>query len=116
MADWILGCMGQGDKKGDGCLVICGACRTMLCRIRATHEGVTDDEFEALQERHEETVTPMKRSHVRALRKSNALREAESEWPMLSIRIPREIMQSLDGLAADTGRSKAEVVRALLTV
>ena len=58
----------------------------------------------------------MKRSHVRALRKSNAQRESESEWPMLSVRIPRGIMQGLDELAADSGRSKAEVVRSLLYV
>ena len=112
MADPIKGCIGQGEKKGDGCDVVCGACRTELCRIRATHQGVTDDEFEALTERIMEGQTPMKRSHVRALRKSNAQRE--SEWPMLSVRIPRGIMQSLDELAADSGCSKAEVVRSLL--
>ena len=116
MADLIKGCIGQGEKKGDGCLVVCGACRTELCRIRATHEGVTDDEFEALKKRMEDSPIPMTRSHVRALRKSNAQRERESGWPMLSVRIPRGIMQSLDELAADSGRSKAEVVRALLTV
>ena len=114
MADWIKGCLGQGEKKGDGCLVVCGACRTELCRIRATHQGVTDDEFEALRERIMEGQTPMKRSHVRALHKSNAQRERESEWPMLSVRIPSGIMQGLDELAADRGCSKAEVVRSLL--
>ena len=96
--------------------MVCGACRTELRSIRATHKGVTDDEFKALQKRCEETLTPMKRSHVRALHKSNAQRESESEWPMLSVRIPRGIMQSLDELAADSGRSKAEVVRSLLGV
>ena len=114
MADPIQGCLRQGEKKGDGCDVVCGACRTELCRIRATHEGVTDDQFKALTKRIMEGQTAMKRSHVRALRKSNAQRESESEWPMLSVRIPRGIMQSLDELAATTGRSKAEVVRALL--
>ena len=114
MADPIKGCIGQGEKKGDGCDVVCGACRTELCRIRATHEGVTDDDFEALIRSAKAGDTPMKRSHVRALRKSNVQRESESEWPMLSVRIPRGIMQSLDELAATTGRSKAEVVRALL--
>ena len=116
MADRIKGCLGQGEKKGDGCLVVCGACRTELCRIRATHEGVTDDEFEAVLKRCEETDIVMKRSHVRALHKSNAQRESESEWPMLSVRIPRGLMQSLNGLAAGSGKSKAEVVRSLLYV
>ena len=114
-ADPIKGCLGQGEKKGDGCLVVCGACRTELCRIRATHEGVTDDQFEALKKRMEGSLIPMKRSHVRALRMSNEHRESESEWPMLSVRIPRWIMQSLDKLAAADGRSKAEVVRSLLS-
>ena len=112
--DPIKGCIGQGEKKGDGCRVVCGACRTEMCRIRATHGGVTDDEFEALLRRMKATTTPIKRSHVRALRKSNAQREGESEWPMLSVRIPRGIMQGLDELAAVNGYSKAEIVRSLL--
>ena len=112
MADPIKGCIvGQGEKKGDGCIVVCGACRTELCRIRATHEGVTDDEFEAVKKRCEEADIVMKRSHeIRALRKSNAqrvVRMADAEC----VRIPRGIMQGLDELAAGSGKSKAEVVK-----
>ena len=67
----VEGCLGRGEKKGDSCRVVCGACRMLLCRIRATHAGVTDDEYEALKGRHKDAMIPMKRSHVRALRKSN---------------------------------------------